>query len=131
MAAQLHLPEPCGEQWSTMQKVSACKRHCAVCNTPVHDLSKKSLPEIHQLLNAKANEIYCGNYHERHIRESKRVYVFVNKLEEKLLAVKLKRVSIILITAVLFFSGCVKRQVRGRMKVLNNEKNKKQEIYQA
>lgn len=114
-----------------MQKMGACKRHCEVCNTPVHDLSKKSLPEINQLLSTKTNEIYCGNYHERHTSESKQVYVVINKLEEKLFAFKLKRLSIILITAVLFFSGCIKKQVRGRMKVMNKEKDKKQELYQA
>jgi len=110
----IHIPDPCSERWNGMQKVDPCKRHCAVCKTNVHDFTKKSLAEINETLIAANGEKLCGNYHERHTGSSKKLYVVLNGMERVLQRAKLGRVSILIVAASLFLSGCYRKQVRGR-----------------
>lgn len=114
MAPQLHIPEPCSESWTGMPAVGPCKRHCTVCNRHVHDFSKTPLEEIHRRLQAAKEEKPCGCYHERHTAGSKKIYALVNKMEQKLIRLKLRRVAAIAVIAVLFLSGCARRHVKGR-----------------
>jgi hypothetical protein len=46
------LPSPCGEKWEGMA-VSGCNRHCAACDTVIHDLSLMTVGEAENLLAAK------------------------------------------------------------------------------
>ena len=117
MAQLIHIPEPCSEDWNKMQKADACSRHCAVCKTNVHDFRNLSLSEINQKQMLVRGEKLCGKYHERHVSTSKKIYVFVNAFEERLLRIKMRRTAMIFVAALLFFSGCVRRHVQGRMKV--------------
>jgi hypothetical protein len=122
----IHIPEPCSEKWTSMKNIGNRQRHCEVCKTNVHDFTKSSLSEINKKLKAANGQKLCGNYHERHIEPSKKVYLFVNTIENKLMSWKLKRLSIILIVVVLFISGCAKKHIRGRRMSVVDKDGKQQ-----
>ena len=113
MNNKIHIPEPCHEKWALMKSVGKNQRHCDVCKTNVHDFSKKPLAEINEKIENANGEKLCGLYHERHTSDSKGIYSFVNILEESLMRVKFRRVSILLVAAILFLSGCAKRRLTG------------------
>ena len=46
---KVSLPKPCGEQWEAMAP-QGCNRHCAVCDTTIHDLSSMTVDETEALL---------------------------------------------------------------------------------
>jgi hypothetical protein len=127
----IYIPEPCSEKWASMKNIGNGQRHCDVCKTNVHNFSKSSLSEINQKFELADGQKLCGNYHERHIEPSKKVYLFVNTIENKLMSWKLKRLSIILITAILFLTGCAKRNVRGNTRMLfaPNKDNKQESFH--
>ena len=45
---RMAFPEPCGEPWDQMAP-SGCNRHCAVCDTEIHDLSALTVEEVEAL----------------------------------------------------------------------------------
>ena len=46
---RVSFPEPCGEKWDDMP-LTGCNRHCASCDTIIHDLSKMEFNEAEELL---------------------------------------------------------------------------------
>jgi len=44
-------PEPCSESWDGMA-LRGCDRHCAACDTLVHDLSAMTVEEVESLLDS-------------------------------------------------------------------------------
>ena len=46
---KVSLPKPCGEQWEA-RAPQGCNRHCAVCDTTIHDLSSMTVDETEALL---------------------------------------------------------------------------------
>ncbi|QYJ06072.1 hypothetical protein [Qipengyuania flava] len=53
-------PEPCGEQWDQMAP-RGCNRHCAACDTEIHDLAALTADEIEALANS--GEKVCVRAH--------------------------------------------------------------------
>ena len=49
-------PEPCGEQWDQMAP-RGCNRHCAACDTEIHDLSALTVEGVEAL--QKSGEKVC------------------------------------------------------------------------
>jgi hypothetical protein len=124
----IHIPEPCSEKWTSMKDIGNRQRHCEVCKTNVHDFTKSSLSEINKKLKAANGQKLCGNYHERHIKSSEKTYVFVNYLEKRLVGMRLKKFSLILITLVLFLSGCARKHTKGKYRALSHGNDKKKYI---
>lgn len=46
-------PEPCREKWEAMSP-SGCNRHCATCDTIIHDLSHLTVDEAESLLDSQS-----------------------------------------------------------------------------
>jgi hypothetical protein len=129
----IHIPEPCSENWDSMQKVDGCKRNCAVCNTHVHDFSKASFAEIENVFEKNKDIKICGHYHERHTNNTKKVYAFTNMLDVAFSKTRLRRLSLLAISLVLLFAGCARRVTKGcRAYGLGNpEKNKAPQTEQS
>ena len=51
---EVSLPGPCGENWDSMSP-RGCNRHCAACDTVIHDLSEMTLEEAERLISASEN----------------------------------------------------------------------------
>ena len=60
-ALQIHIPEPCGEDWDKMTKTAPNERHCAVCARNLTDFTAFTDREIHQHLAANNGRI-CGRF---------------------------------------------------------------------
>jgi hypothetical protein len=128
----IHIPEPCSEKWASMKNIGKGQRHCEVCKHTVHDFYNSSLQEINQKINSANGEKVCGKYHERHTTTNKKVYVLVNKIENRLMMFRLKRFSILLVTAILFLSGCARRRATmGAYSKFSDTKNKMEQTLQA
>lgn len=46
---KVSFPKPCGEKWEAMAP-QGCNRHCAVCDTVIHDLSSMTAEQTEALL---------------------------------------------------------------------------------
>jgi hypothetical protein len=55
---ELSIPKPCTQQWSEMPG-SSTTRHCASCNTQVHNLAALTPRQIERLI-VKSNGHFCG-----------------------------------------------------------------------
>ncbi|WP_370030922.1 hypothetical protein [Qipengyuania mesophila] len=53
---RLAFPEPCSESWDDMSP-RGCNRHCAACDTLIHDLEAMTADEVDEL--AKRSEKVC------------------------------------------------------------------------
>lgn len=51
---KVSLPRPCSEKWEDMA-ASGCNRHCAACDTVIHDLSLMTVDEAENLLAAETD----------------------------------------------------------------------------
>ena len=49
---KVSLPTPCGEQWDAMSP-TGCNRHCATCDTIIHDLLLMTVDEAEALLDGQ------------------------------------------------------------------------------
>ncbi|MEM7572320.1 MAG: carboxypeptidase-like regulatory domain-containing protein [Bacteroidota bacterium] len=58
---QVHIPEPCHENWDQMQLLSDGRRHCASCSRNLVDFSVMTDREIHQYLREQDGRI-CGRW---------------------------------------------------------------------
>jgi hypothetical protein len=56
MELKVSLPTPCNELWDAMTP-KGCNRHCATCDTIIHDLSSMTVEEAEVLLDE--NEEFC------------------------------------------------------------------------
>jgi hypothetical protein len=55
---ELSIPKPCSQKWSEMPG-SAAVRHCAACNTPVHNLAALTPRQIERLI-VQLDGHFCG-----------------------------------------------------------------------
>ena len=126
MEQMIHIPEPCSEKWNEMKNAGEYQRHCDVCKHNVHDLSGASFSEIKQKINASDGQKFCGHYHERHTNDTKKVYHLANIIDRAFSGTKIKKLSLLFISAMLLLSGCARRHVQGRLKVSldGSQKNK-------
>lgn len=112
MNQKIHIENPCPANWHGM-KPDKDGRHCNSCQKIVVDFSGKTLNEIQEYLTEYKGSEICGNYQERHTTVSNRWYDMLNSIERALVKVRLQRVSVILITAMLLLTGCY-RHLRGK-----------------
>jgi hypothetical protein len=109
MNKTIHIPEPCHEKWALMKDAGNKQRHCDVCKTNVHDFTKSSLSEIHSKIKEAEESKLCGHYHERHTTTDNKAYLFANYLEDKLIKIKFRKISVVIVSVVLIISGCARR----------------------
>lgn len=117
MQHQIHIPEPCSEKWNKMKVAGEYLRHCDVCKHSVHDFSKASFSEISKKVNASGEDKLCGRYHERHTNDKRIIYHLANVIDNALSGTRIKRLSLLFISAILLFSGCARRHVQGKLRV--------------
>jgi hypothetical protein len=120
----IRIAEPCSEKWSSMKEAGNGHKYCDLCKTKVHDFTRSSLAEINSKINEANGNKLCGRYHERHTRSSK-LYSFINAIENKLGRLKLKQISIIIVTTTLFLSGCAHKKLSGAYSKFSKPKDKK------
>jgi hypothetical protein len=84
-------------------------RFCGSCQKVVVDFSDKTLDEIHSYFDACKGEHICGQYQARHTTNTNPWFNILNKIEFALSRIRLQRVALFLITALLFLTGCARR----------------------
>ncbi len=111
---KVHIEEPCSVKWNSMAPHPEGK-FCGSCQTPVVDFTRYSADEIRLYFQEKKDRHVCGLYHARHTTHSGTWLNRVNALERRLHRPGLKRLSMLLVAALLFFSNCARRKVQGRI----------------
>ncbi len=104
------IEKPCTVDLDKMDKTD-CGRMCSVCEINVYDFSKKTTPEIIDIL--QKEPVVCGQFHKRHISTDRKFYKTLNKIEAFFLKIRLPKVAIGLIGVIMFLSSCIKHQVAG------------------
>lgn len=106
---KVHIDEPCHVAWNSMQAHDQ-GRFCGQCQTPVIDFTNHSIEDIQQYFQANSEQQVCGRYHARHTSEATPWLDKVNWIEGKLRRTGLKKLSVMVIAALLFFSQCARRR---------------------
>lgn len=99
-------------------------KFCGSCQTPVVDFTRYSADEIRLYFQEKKHQHVCGLYHARHTTRSGAWLNRINALERRLQRPGLKRLSVLLIAAILFFSNCARRRYQGKMKYTTDDPKK-------
>ena len=81
--------------------------YCASCQKNVIDLRKSTVADAQTFVNENPNA--CIAIHPRHAKHGIR-YAFVNRVENMLLKMGMKRVALIGSTILLFVTGCNTRR---------------------
>ncbi len=109
---KIHIPEPCNADWQNMTR-DKNGRFCGTCQKVVVDFSHKTLEEIKIYFSNSGGKQICGRYQERHTNVANKWFSSLNNIELTLSKLKLQRLSVFLIAALLFLTGCY-RHVQGR-----------------
>lgn len=94
---------PCHEDYTKM-KVCSEGLYCKSCTKHVIDLRQKPMDEIQHLLNEK--DTACILIETRHTVNSSRYERLIQKVEQGLLFLKMKKISLAAATFLLFLGGC-------------------------
>ena len=108
MEEKIHIDKPCTADWSKMTP-SSNGRFCTSCEKIVVDFSKKTLDEIKSTLITYGDKKICGRYHARHTTQKNIWFDTLNNIEFVFSKVKLQRLSVFIITILLFLSSCHRR----------------------
>ncbi|MGG5210953.1 hypothetical protein ACQWU4_18690 [Chryseobacterium sp. MIQD13] len=105
----LHIPNPCSENWETMSPKEK-GRFCSVCSKCVIDFTEKKPEEIEHIFNERQNEEICGRFlnNQLNIKDEK-----LSSLENKFFqyipgSFRNHKIALWVFSVILFLTGCSK-----------------------
>ncbi|MFI5202949.1 MAG: hypothetical protein ACHQF2_00515 [Flavobacteriales bacterium] len=102
----IEITNPCTEDVNGMPKCGS-NFYCGLCQKNVVDLRKSTIADAQAFVNE--NPDACITIHPRHAKPGLR-YNFVNRVENLLLKMGMKRAALVGSTVLLFITGCNTRR---------------------
>jgi hypothetical protein len=117
----IQIPEPCHEDWNTMQ-ADAQGKFCGSCNKSVIDFSNKSDMEIKNILLEQKGKKICGHFKKTQVDRPLNFRVDLNQLPKNVSSTKAFAISLFLVFGTLLFS-CkdINGQTIGKIEVIESE----------
>lgn len=99
----IRIPEPCHEDWNSMQP-DAKGKFCSSCNKSVFDFSNKTDTEIRNVLMEYKDQKVCGRFRKSQIDRPLKLTIHLNDLPKNISIAKAFGIALFVVFGTLLFS---------------------------